>query len=662
VTHLSELPTDTAERGAPPVKRVIFYLIYNQRGDVEDYIPYKLAALRPFADHIFVVVNGSLKPAERAKLNDVADTVFERPNVGFDVWGYKEALAQFGEERLAEYDELILMNYTWFGPVRPFEPVFERMNAADVDFWGMTNFGQIEPNPFTEEGIMYEHIQSHWIAVRASMFRSEQWRSYWREMPPIERYVDSILQHESRFTHHFAEQGFRYEVAFPEKNYPSNHPALENADLLMDDGCPVLKRRPFFHYPPFLDRHAIIGRWVAERAEHYGYPMELMWRDLVRHSEPKTLNTDASMLEILPDVEVAYDSSRPFRIAATVHIFYEDMTDDILDKLLTLPSPFDLYVTTTDEQKAAVIRQVIDDRAAERITRYEVRVLPSNRGRDLSAFFIGTRDVLLSDDYDLIVKIHSKKTVQESFNAGRFFAWQQFENLLHTPGYTANVLGLFQKEPGLGLVFPPMIHIGFPTMGRGWYANLQPTADLFKQLGIRVPLDGVSPLAPYGAMFIARPEALRILAEHEWRYRDYSPPSEHKDGSLAHVQERSIAYAAAELGYHSRTVANTEYAAISHTYLEFKLDQMGATMPGYPIEQIQFLHRAGWLGHGGIVALTRVYLKLNHPRLARALAPLNKPARKAHHLLWTLRHPLQARAAKEVADVDLREAGLRPEE
>ena len=50
-------------------------------------------------------------------------------------------------------------------------------------------------------------------------------------------------------------------------------------------------------------------------------------------------------------------------------------------------------------------------------------------------------------------------------------------------------------------------------------------------------------------------------------------------------------------------------------------------MPGYSIDQIQFLHRAGWLGHGGIGALTRVYLKLHYPRVAEFLRPLDRPAR-----------------------------------
>ncbi|MDW4573373.1 rhamnan synthesis F family protein [Microbacterium sp. M3] len=643
-------------------RRVVFYLLHDNRGDVDDYIVYKLRELRPFAEHIFVVVNGELTAEGRARLDAVADTVWTRANVGFDVWGYKTAMERFGIDRLAEYDELILMNYTWFGPVRSFAPLFERMDQVPAHFWGLTDYGEEIPNPYTRTGILHRHIQSHWIAVRRTMFTSAQWLEYWAQMPMITTYTDSILQHESKFTHHFEELGFASSVAFPVDDYPSKHPALFNADLLMDDGCPALKRRAFFHYPPYLDQHAVIGRWTIEKAAGYGYPVAMMYQNLVKNSPPKALYTDASMMEILPDVDVSYDPSAPLRLAAVVHIFYEEMTDELLDRLVMLPEQFDLFITTTDAEKSAAIQEVVDRRADEKVARYEIRILPSNRGRDLSAFFIACRDVLEVGRYDLVVKIHSKKTVQDSYNAGRYFKFQQLDNVLNSPGYAANAVALFQKESGLGLAFPPMIHIGYPTMGRGWYANKEPAAELCTELGIRVPFDDISPLAPYGCMWFARPEALKILTDREWRYDEYAAPNRHTDGSLAHVQERLIAYAAAELGYHSRTIATLEHTSVSHTALDFKLDQMGATMPGYPIDQIQFLHRAGWLGHGGIVALTRVYLKLNHPRIASFLSPLEKPARAAHAWLWRLRHRSEIAKHREEVEGDLTEGELRPAE
>lgn len=643
-------------------RRIVFYLLHDSRGHVDDYIVYKLRELRPFAEHIFVVVNGDLTDHGRDRLEGVADTVWVRENVGFDVWGYKSAMEEFGHKRLAAFDELVLMNYTWFGPVRSFAPLFERMDARPAHFWGLTDYGEEIPNPYTRTGVLHRHIQSHWIAVRRAMFMSEEWREYWASMPMITTYVDSILKHESRFTHHFEELGFTSGVAFPVGQYPSKHPALLNADLLMDDGCPALKRRAFFHYPPYLDQHAVIGRWTIEKAASYGYPVSMLYQNLVKNSPPKALYTDASMMEVLPDVDVSYDPAKPLRLAAVVHIFYEDMTDELIDRVVMLPDHFDLFITTTDDEKASAIRAVLDRRSEDKIAHWEVRVLPSNRGRDLSAFFIACRDVLEVGRYDLIVKIHSKKTVQDSYNAGRYFKYQQLDNVLHSPGYAANAVALFQKEEGLGLAFPPMIHIGYPTMGRGWYANKEPAKELCEELGIQVPFDDISPLAPYGCMWFARPEALKILTDREWSYDDYAAPDRHLDGSLAHVQERIITYAAAELGYHARTISTAEHTAISHTALDFKLDQMGATMPGYPIDQIQFLHRAGWLGHGGIVALTRVYLKLNHPGLARALRPLDRPARMAHAWLWRMRHWREIRKDREEAQGDLTEGELRPTE
>lgn len=621
-------------------RRVVFYLFHDSRGEVDDYIPYKLAKLRPHAEHIFVIVNGKLGLSGRRALEAVADTVWERENVGFDVWGYKSALEHFGEARLAEFDEVLLMNYTWFGPVRPFAPVFERMEQKALDFWGMTDHGGGTPNPFTGVGVMHRHLQSHWIAVRRSMFQTKAWRDYWREMPMITDYTESVLNHESRFTRHFADLGFSGEAAFPLDDYSTEHPALLDPDQLMDDGCPALKRRIFFHYPPFMDRNAVVGRWTMQRTAEYGYPVRMIWQNLARTTPPKTLNADASMLEVLPDIDVSYDPERPFRIAALVHIFYEDMTDELMDRLAMLPSDYDVYITTTDHGKAAAISGILDGRSDPRMRHREVRVLPSNRGRDLSAFFIGCRDVLRSGAYDLIVKLHSKKTAQQSFNAGRIFARQQIENVLSSPGYAANVLALFQKEPGLGIVYPPMIHIGYPTMGRGWFANRPPTEKLAKKLGIKVPFDEISPLAPYGCMWVARPEALRIIADVDWTYEQYAPPEEHKDGSLAHVQERIISYAAAELGYHTRTVLNAEHASISHTALEYKLDQMSSTTPGYSLEQIQLLHKAGWFGTGGFLQFSRMYVRLNQPRTAKALLPLFRLARHGVYAVRGLRHRL----------------------
>ncbi|WP_407358377.1 rhamnan synthesis F family protein [Microbacterium sp. LTA6] len=578
---------------------------------MDDYVPFALAGLREHAAHVLVVVNGALSDAGRVALESVSDEVLVRENSGFDIWAHKDALDHVGA-RIAEFDEVLLTNDTWFGPVRPYGPVFERMGERSTDFWGMTDHAREVPNPFTGKGVLPYHLQSFWIAVRREMFLSDAWVQYWRDLPEMPSYFDAVLKHETIFTEHFAERGFTHDVAYPSAEIGTKNPSLYRAEALLDAGCPLLKRRPFMQWPPYLDRHAVVGRWTLEAAERYGYPMDLFWQNAAHTIAPKDLNTDASMLEVLPDVDVSYDPDRPLRTVVMAHIFYVEMTDEMLDRADTLPSAYDLVVTTPDADRAAQIRAVIEHRGPRQGT-VDIRVLPSNDGRDQSAFLIECRDVLLSDDYDLVVKIHSKKTPQDGFNVGRHFKEQQFDNLLNSPGYTANLVALFQREPGLGLVFPPMIHIGYPTLGRGWSVNKEGAEKMSAELGIHVPLDDISPLAPFGSMYIARPQALRVLVEHEWSYEQFGGAEAYRDGGLAHILERMPAYAAGELGYHVRTVSTTEYMAISHTALEFKLDEMAVTTPGYAYEQIELLRRAGFVGTGSASDFARMYMRINFP-------------------------------------------------
>ena len=82
------------------MRRAVFYLFYDPQGQVDDYVLHTLGHLRARAEHIFVVSNSPLDAANRARLETVADTVWERENVGFDVWAYKEAMYVHGLDRL----------------------------------------------------------------------------------------------------------------------------------------------------------------------------------------------------------------------------------------------------------------------------------------------------------------------------------------------------------------------------------------------------------------------------------------------------------------------------------------------------------------------------------------------------------------------------------
>jgi lipopolysaccharide biosynthesis protein len=569
------------------MRRAVFYLFFDPQGQVDDYITFKLERLRPFADHVFVVSNVELDDANRTKLETVADTIWVRENVGLDVWAYKEALQVFGEHRLAEYDELILMNYTFFGPVGSFEPLFADMDARDLDFWGVTEHGEVEPHPFSPElERMERHLQSHWIGVRASMFTSPAWRSYWDELPMISSYFDSVNRHEGRFTHHFSELGFRHHVAYPLEDYPSLHPIMDDTVQILRDGCPIVKRRSFFADPLYMERRAISGRTIMNVAEARGYPVDLMLANLARTSEPRVLATNLNLLEILPLQDTgAPVPGEPLRTLAVAHVFYSEMAGEILDRFACLPGPHDIVMTTADNASRAAIEQTLSEWGVTG----EVRVVASNRGRDISAFLVGCRDLLDPERYDIVVKLHSKRSPQDAPNVGSSFKRHLFDNLLASPGYAANVVRLFGEHSSLGMVFPPVVHIGYPTLGHAWFGNKVGATEEAKRLGITVPFDESTPLATFGSMFIARVKALRPLLEAAYEYEDFPDESDYSDGALTHVLERLMSYAVLSEGYHVREVMTPDSAALNYSFLEYKHQAISSVLPGYPAEQAAYV-------------------------------------------------------------------------
>lgn len=570
------------------MKRVLFYLFYDDQGQVDDYVTHKLSALKESIDTIFVVSNSPLTSESRTKLEAVVDTVYVRENVGFDVWGYKEAMEVFGLEKLEEYDELILMNYTFFGPIFPFSETFEKMDAQDCDFWGITAHKAMVPNPFTGRDELPLHLNSHWIAVRKSMFLSEEFKQYWRNMPMIYSYVDSILQHESRFTKHFSDRGFSFDVTFPPEDYPTEYSAFQSIELMFENRCPILKRRPFFHDPIFLEQNAMTLRGVMRQVEDSGYDTSLIWQNVVRSTQPRTLHTNVDLLEVLPEHDADIKIEKSHKIAVLAHLYYDDMLEETMEYVKNIPYAYDLYITTSDEQKKKNIELAV---VKYNINKVCVRVVEQNRGRDMGSLFMTLRDVLLSDEYDYLCRIHSKKSPQNGHNMALLFKQHMFDNLLYTPGYIKNLINLFDKNDTLGMVFPPVVHIAYPTLGHAWFENREPATQWAKKLGITTAFDDATPIAPYGTMFWFRPKAVRKIASYPFKWSDFNSEPDHTDGGLAHVLERLLGYCVMSEGFHLRSVINRESVGINYTKLEYKLQKLAALLPNGNIQWQ--LH---WLG------------------------------------------------------------------
>ena len=580
-------------------RRLVIYVVYDRRGDVGDYVVYALAALRQHAARILVVVNGSLTDAGRTKLADVTDEILVRPNEGFDIGAHRDALHHVGSG-IDAFDEVILANDTWYGPIREFGPVFERMDSRTVDFWGMTEHPEQIPNPFTGGGVLPRHLQSFWIAVRKRMFLSLDWRTYWAELPVIATYNDAILLHEAVFTKYFDDRGFSSDVAFPASDYPSEHAAIFHADLLVRDGCPLLKRRTLFHHPTFLLRHAIIGRDLVAEADSFGYPIGLIYDDLARNVAPRTLNANLGLLEVFAGAAVPpVDCSRVvfvIRSVQRIHLrslapWVHRVPDEVLPiALVAEGEDVDLF--------AAAWRDVFPGR------RIVVRAGAPAGEHPLP----GAADLIGDEDVDLIVCVDAGIWDGGDTNERRYLRRQQLESMLGRTDWLSGLLELFAREPGLGLTFPLPPHAGALSEALRWPTTRGDVERAVRRWGMRVPVDEFGPLAPAAGIWAARPAALR---------RFHGSPAERNgesdSGGGWALRDLLLPYAAAELGFYARTVATAEYAATSHGVLEYKLDRLLETTRGHRLEQIQFLQRAQWRGDVSSAAIVKMHMRTNHP-------------------------------------------------
>lgn len=607
------------------MKRAGIFLFYDPEGKVDDYILGCLGSLQQHMDYLLVVSNSPLDETNRKRLESVSSEVMERKNVGYDVGAYRDGLRHLGWDHMGDYDELVLFNYTFFAPIHPWAGLFERTDKWDTDFWGITEHDEVRPHPFLPKLVMPRHIQSHWIAVRSSLSTTKDWRTYWEDMPPIESYNDSIQWHESRFTGYFNALGYRHEVAYNVDDYPSANPVFDNATLLLQDGCPILKRRNLFHNPLHLDRFAIIGADMLEQARAAGYDTDLILSNLARTSKPRDLVTNAGLTWVVPQSasEETYAAAAKQKVLAVAHIFYADMAEEILQRLSVLPKGYYLVATTSNEENQAQISAVMERYGVEG----EVRVVASNRGRDIGAFLVDCNDVLASGKWDIVVKIHSKKSVQDDYNAAQLFKTHLYDNLLNSRAHVANILAEFAAHSALGMVLAPLPHMGYPTMGHAWFTNREPAQAVAKRLGINVPFDKDMPLATYGSMFIARPQALAKLVNAGFKPENFPVEGGYKDGSLAHVLERLMAYAALSEGFYVRPVLAPKWAEVYYGYLEYKLAAVSSFLPPFTIDQVPYLK-----AHGGpipnVLASIKVNIMLRQPKVGNALKPAYRLVRK----------------------------------
>ena len=593
-------PTSFASDG----RRLIVYRCLGTGFVVDEYVFLAVAGLSEFATRVVVEVPGPLEDFVRCRLAEVsADVVVSVRHDEGELGGWLDRCEREG----LRFDEVVITDDSWFGPVAPLGPIFARMDPEPLHAWTMTPAGR--PG------------SAAWVALR----RPRDSSAAWADLLPATRVAcvgddggpaAPVISGGGSV----AVTGMVVGSAFASPFYPAPDPVVIDSHRLIADGCPLLSVRVFTSSPLLLERHAVIGRDILREVSERGYPPDAVVQHLARTVAPHRLNAALGLLDI-PHGRGSSETGTP-RVVVLAHFAQEEDSSELLRHISLIPGECDIVATTCVAGSEDGIRTRLLQARASGAGDIEVRRVPSTADH-VSAVFVGCRDVLLDRRRDIVIAVHSGRAGGRSANTRRYLTRHTWDNLLASGPHASRMLALF-RESRLGLVFPPTPHIGHDTLGAGWDGLLPDSARLARILGIGVPL-GAAPLRPAGGMWFGRVEALRLLAAHPWSWEDYQPGAGWDD--LGRTQESILAHAAGELGFHVRTVLTAEHAAISHAPLEYKLDQLASTTPGFPVDQVALLDRLGWVGSGSAWDFVRMHLRANHPALIQRLPLIARFAR-----------------------------------
>lgn len=283
------------------MRRALIYLLYDPEGQADLSVLHALRAFRPVCHKIVVVSNGRLTKQAVAALEGVADKVIVRPNTGFDVGAYRAGLEYLGTLEDESVDELVFANSTFFSVRESFSDLFAQMEDSPADFWGITDHPEVSPHPHTGEGIMHAHLQTYWLVVRKRLLTSHHFAEYWASLPLPRTYEETIANFESELTQHFSTRGFKWQAAFPAADFGVANPTMEAPVALLRAGCPIVKKRLYFHgTEELLDLGVSVAR-VTDAALRQGITREVIADGILRRSDAAQASIALNAFYVVPE-------------------------------------------------------------------------------------------------------------------------------------------------------------------------------------------------------------------------------------------------------------------------------------------------------------------------------------------------------------------------
>ena len=564
------------------MKRLGIFLFNNQNGIVDEYIQFLLDDIAPNLSHLCVIVNDNKLDVENTFEKYTNDIFVNSGQYNINIW--KEVIVNhFGFDYLVEFDEIILFDDSFFGPIYSFKEIFDNIEDIDLDLWTILSNG-------VDDGLNAFDFQ--FIAFRKNLIQSEDFREFWLNID-VNAFKDR--NNENYLIDNFSKLGFKW------KNY--SH-AINNLEVdereqffaifdiynyIIDYKLPLINIKPFT-LPKKIQLYYHNGLDLSLTMKYLNYETDydasLIYKYLLTILDPNALVNLLNLKEIIPIENLNADYKSDKSIVVIAHLYYDDILDYDFKFLSNIPDYIDIIITTDNIDK----KSLIEENYLSKLENNSKVILVSSRGRDMSGLFVGCKDEIRN--YDYFCYVHDKKSSYNDYyvtgNSFRDIIW---ENMLASEDYINSIIKSFDDNESLGLIVPPRVyHSTYFTAfyHNYWLGNVDEIYKLFDKMNIDAEINSKELPLPIGNCFWAKFDALKPLFDLDWDYEDFPPEPLPHDGTVSHALERIYAHVAASHGYFTEIAMTDYYGSNDITNYPYMLSEVSMVIQNRFDKKLKF--------------------------------------------------------------------------
>ena len=192
------------------------------------------------------------------------------------------------------------------------------------------------------------------------------------------------------------------------------------------------------------DKNAFIlfNAWNNYEENCYLEPSEELGFTYLNYLSKAIFNLDNDVIYVLNDLH------NKCKVAIQIHIFYEDLIMDIINKTNNIPVKFDLYITITSPEIKSRLEN--DIKIYSKTNYFEILIV-ENKGRDVLPFLKQIKTKFKY--YKYLCHIHTKKSLTAP-ELGNLWRNYLYNNLLGNTNIVSEILYEFENNEKLGFMFP----------------------------------------------------------------------------------------------------------------------------------------------------------------------------------------------------------------